>query len=426
MRKTNKLQWARYYASLGWSIIPLRPGTKKPAVKAWKQYQSTPASEDQLVKWFSSGKYDIGVVLGAVSGNLACRDFDTADSYQQWKANHPDLASRLPIVKTSRGYHVYSRTSHSCATRKLADGELRGEGAYTVLPPSVHPSGVQYQWLGDPDLLSEIPVVDLAAAGLAPCNIETQNPRTIESEQLGGSGCVEASCLRPVQLDALEPSTQEAILQAITETLPKAAGQRNGLVFPFARQLMGILGRDADPLCLKPLVMYWHQLAEANMSGNHSCDESWQEFSVGWARIYLPGDGDIVKLVLERLSQGIHPVCAAMRYASDTAVVATTCAILQDLVGDRPFYLSGPLAAKILDAHRAQLPESQRYRQRCRFWCWRALQQLVTERVLKLVASGNQHKANTYRFVWTPNAEIVIAEPGWLKQPEITAPNSTS
>ena len=96
--------------------------------------------------------------------------------------------------------------------------------------------------------------------------------------------------------------------------------------------------------------------------------------------------------------------------------MATTCAILQDLRGDHPFYLSGPLVTKILDAHRAQLPEGQRYRQRCREWCWRALQQLVTERVLLLVAKGNQHKANTYRFIWTPETDIVTAEPAWITQ----------
>ncbi len=374
MCKWTILEWARHYASLGWSIIPLRPRTKKPAVASWKPYQTARASDAELVEWFSQGKYDLGVVLGAVSGNLACRDFDNAEAYQQWKAEHPELANRLPVVKTGRGYHVYFRTGRPCATRSFddGDGELRGEGAYTVLPPSMHQTGVQYQWLTELDLLSEIPIVDPTEAGLAPCNIETQNHRILESEQLGVWGCVEAGCLRPVQLDALEPDVQQAIVQAITKTLPKAAGQRYTCLFRFARILKGILGRDVEPLYLKPLVMHWHQLAEANMSGNHTCDDSWQEFSVGWARIYLPGDGDIVKLVLERLSQGVHPVCAAMHYASDTAVVAMTCAILQDLRGDQPFYLSGPLAAKILDAHRAQLPEGQRYRQRCREWCWRA------------------------------------------------------
>ena len=136
--------------------------------------------------------------------------------------------------------------------------------------------------------------------------------------------------------------------------------------------LMGIVGRNADPLSLKPLVMYWHRHAEANMSGEHNVDDSWQEFSVGWARIYLPGDGNVVALVIEELACGYHPVCAARDYKPNTAVVLTTCAILQDLVEGQPFYLSGPLAAKIMDAYRAQLPEGQRYCQRCQEWCWRA------------------------------------------------------
>ena len=55
----------------------------------------------------------------------------------------------------------------------------------------------------------------------------------------------------------------------------------------FARKLMGIFGRDADPLSLKPLVMRWHELAEPNPSGEPSADDNWQEFCVAWQRIYL-------------------------------------------------------------------------------------------------------------------------------------------
>ena len=154
MRRLTKLQWARFYAKHGWSIIPLQPGTKKPSLKSWKQYQTTPASDEQLVKWFSRGKYDIGVILGSVSGNLACRDFDKAEAFEQWKAEHPDLASRLPIVKSGRGYHVYYCFSQTFRTKKFEDGELRCGGSCMVLPPSTHPSGAQYGWLTDPDSLA--------------------------------------------------------------------------------------------------------------------------------------------------------------------------------------------------------------------------------------------------------------------------------
>jgi len=42
------LKAALDYYKLGWAIIPIRAGTKQPAIKSWKQYQLVRPDVEQL------------------------------------------------------------------------------------------------------------------------------------------------------------------------------------------------------------------------------------------------------------------------------------------------------------------------------------------------------------------------------------------
>jgi hypothetical protein len=101
------LGWASYYHKLGWCIIPIPYGRKTPEMK-WKVYQNERPSKSLLAEWFrNTNQRNIAVVLGQVSGGLACRDFDTRSGYQIWAKKHEKLAGILPTVHTPHGYHVY-------------------------------------------------------------------------------------------------------------------------------------------------------------------------------------------------------------------------------------------------------------------------------------------------------------------------------
>ena len=101
------LDYALEYYHRSWSIIPIPYGMKKARIK-WGKYQQTRPDEKQIRKWFGNGKYlSIAVIVGEVSGGLACRDFDTMAEYELWAKNYPELAKMLPTVQTSKGMHVY-------------------------------------------------------------------------------------------------------------------------------------------------------------------------------------------------------------------------------------------------------------------------------------------------------------------------------
>jgi len=160
------------YREAGFSVIPIRAdGSKAPALKSWTPFQHRLPSEDDLRQWFGNGAVrGIGVVCGAVSGNLAVLDFDSEDAFIAFgdlAVEHglQELVSRLPCAKTPAGFHHYFRAPEPLATQVLAraeDGsvlvEVRGEGSYAIVPPSpaeVHPDGRPYELVtGD---LCEVP-----------------------------------------------------------------------------------------------------------------------------------------------------------------------------------------------------------------------------------------------------------------------------
>ena len=128
-RGPSLLEVALEHDRRGWCIIPIRPGTKKPACRTWRQYQTARPNEEALRQWFGEGEpKSLAVIMGEVSGGLVCRDFDQMEGYLRWAAEYPDLAATLPTVATSRGRHVYCLGGEKKIT-KLADGELRGAPA---------------------------------------------------------------------------------------------------------------------------------------------------------------------------------------------------------------------------------------------------------------------------------------------------------
>jgi len=155
----NVLQMARQYLEKGLSVIPLKPRGKEPLIP-WKQYQERLPTEEELEKWFGSGKEaNVGIVTGRVSRNLVVIDFDSEDKFkgfvERLKSARKGLQiaiSNTWIVKTGKGYHIYLRLPNAELVPRtkvrLAEGiDLKAEGGYVVAPPSVHPSGKRYEFV---------------------------------------------------------------------------------------------------------------------------------------------------------------------------------------------------------------------------------------------------------------------------------------
>lgn len=416
------------YCRRGWSLVPMAMAKKRPARK-WKEYQTKRASESQLREWFGSGsQHGIGVVFGAVSGGLASRDFDTLDAYETWAEAHPELARILPTVATRRGRHVYSIAAPGSieavraalgkpGTGAIAfdDGELRaGVGCYSVLPPSIHPSGRVYRWLIP--LGEQIPVVDLQAAGfLGEVKGNRASVQQSEPMQLGGQQIQQShnpqllhqvsEVSKSSELSALsllhgaapsasstrddsspENTLAERMQAAIERTLPEHPGQRHKRLFDFARELKALPEMAAAPLNqLRPHVRRWHSLSLPFIA-TKAWDDSWLEFCSAWQRVKYPAGQEPILTALERAKAADPPEGAAEFEQPALRLLIALCRELQRIAGDEPFFLDARKAGELLGIDHTK--------------AWRWLRQLCDAEILLLVSSGSREKrqANRYQY----------------------------
>jgi hypothetical protein len=209
------------------------------------------------------------VVLGKVSGGLSCRDFDTTESYQLWKKQKPELAEKLPTVETSRGYHVYF-LDNNAKNKKFDDGELRSDGCYMLLPPSVHPNGVIYKWQIPPSKT-------LMTASLSDFVV---SPDVITTEML------QREHKRTERIQEINIYSNKALFDDIFKrTLPQKEGTRHYKVFNLVRELRSLPQfTDADPKIFRPIVKEWHRLALPNIK-TKEFEETWIDFLKGWSKM---------------------------------------------------------------------------------------------------------------------------------------------
>lgn len=132
------------YLKSGVSIIPLKG--KLSALKSWQMAQQYRASEKVLNTWYQSTLLaGIGIVCGAISGNLVVLDFDSHDAISEFEAEFPALQDTLIVSSGSRrGAHFYYYVDELPPSTLVKNHELRANGLYVVGVPSPHSSGNLY------------------------------------------------------------------------------------------------------------------------------------------------------------------------------------------------------------------------------------------------------------------------------------------
>jgi hypothetical protein len=152
--------------AMGFSVIPVENRTRRP-LAAWAEYQHRLPSLAELDRWV--GEYPgsgMAIVCGRVS-RLVVLDVDPRNGGDVSMQAYP------PLVRTvwtgGGGSHFYFRTGDNLPTiHGLLPGvDLQAEGSIVFAPPTIHPSGERYKWVGH--MLREVPawVRELVASGAA-------------------------------------------------------------------------------------------------------------------------------------------------------------------------------------------------------------------------------------------------------------------
>lgn len=148
--------WLEYYAQRGLATLPLRPREKRPLRAGWQ----TPSPN----AWANVPRdANVGVLCGTASGNLVVLDFDSRDGPHEAMGMRPtEIAVHTLVVRTARGWHVYTRDANARTSSPWNGLDVRAEGTMVVAPPSMHPSGAMYE-LVNPSApiaaLSSLPIV---------------------------------------------------------------------------------------------------------------------------------------------------------------------------------------------------------------------------------------------------------------------------
>lgn len=154
---TSTVDHALAYLSNNWSVIPIHTRDKRPVLSSWKPYQYTRATEEEAGRWFTGTDLNIGIVTGSIS-DLTVIDCDSAEAVAL--AESFGLPSTW-TVQTAKGRHYYFRYQSGSRNFQKRDDlpgiDLRSEGGYVVAPPSVHPTGVAYQWVVNSGELADLP-----------------------------------------------------------------------------------------------------------------------------------------------------------------------------------------------------------------------------------------------------------------------------
>ena len=156
------------YASDGFAVFPCRPGNKEPLGSLAPNGCLDATTDADTIRgwWTKCPNANIGIATGTKSG-LSVIDLDGAEGVAS--GNRLRLSSNVTALTGDGRQLFYADTEGKLrnSVKKLAPGvDTRGEGGYVVAPPSLHPNGKRYAWLGQPlnrSRLSGIPSLFLTA-----------------------------------------------------------------------------------------------------------------------------------------------------------------------------------------------------------------------------------------------------------------------
>ena len=182
--KTKILEAALEYCRLGWSVVPLvRGGKKPPAGITWKnrRYASADdcpdekwkadhpnvqwgkADENQIWQWWKQfPDANVGVLTGSVSG-IDSVDLDgpfaldtveaqaniTLPDSVSFSTGRVDTGKQIVFQYHGGGLKTWAKF---CSNGNGSQADLRTDGGLFVAPPSIHESGIEYKWIVDPDI----------------------------------------------------------------------------------------------------------------------------------------------------------------------------------------------------------------------------------------------------------------------------------
>jgi len=161
-------EWARMYRGCGLQVVPAmsprdnKTQWKRPALPKWRELEHDLAPDFTFERWYGDNgeharRYNMGVIAGACSSGVFVIDLDLHKNpaAQAWWYEMLDLQQGAGDLETAEqatgggGVQLFFRapanwTPPTCKTSIGVD--IRGQGGFAMMPPSMHESGKNYRW----------------------------------------------------------------------------------------------------------------------------------------------------------------------------------------------------------------------------------------------------------------------------------------
>lgn len=165
------LEAALEYAEAGYAVIPVKRSDKAPyTANGLSDATHNPATIRQWWGWWPEA--NVAIVCGKVSGYLFVIDVDIKpekgkhgdEELLKWEAQHGDFPGTVKQRTGSGGQHQFFRHPDIGLYLNKVDAlpgiDIRGEGAYVVVSPSVYEDGRTYEWENGVSILDAVEIAD--------------------------------------------------------------------------------------------------------------------------------------------------------------------------------------------------------------------------------------------------------------------------
>ena len=163
----DPIEWARMYRDHGLQVVPAmsprdNPKQWKRPIIPWRSLENELVPDFTFERWYGEGgehsrRTNMGLIAGACSNRIFVIDLDIHknDAAKGWWMEMQDQQTQAGQFETVEqvtgggGLQLFFRAPEGWVppTCKTSIGvDIRGQGGFAMLPPSMHESGRQYWW----------------------------------------------------------------------------------------------------------------------------------------------------------------------------------------------------------------------------------------------------------------------------------------
>lgn len=139
---------SQYITAQNWSVFPVGRN-KKPLIE-WKEYQTRKPTLEELKQWNRQfPNANIGLVTGEISGVIV------VDIDPRHNADDKDFKDIVTVKSKTGGggehYFFKYEAGFICENGIQPGIDIKTNGGFAIIPPSIHSSGNKYEWINSPD-----------------------------------------------------------------------------------------------------------------------------------------------------------------------------------------------------------------------------------------------------------------------------------